>query len=149
MFDPEVTFGVEKFVNDEPFYCPITYKKTLPSSIDWISDAGLLAVRWQTDKNSDHGTYSIVIEASGPEGGVTKTLTYELKVEINCKNMVVGLPDTINHKYKVNDKLGSYEVEAFTNSEPIYCPLTYQITISSRPTFINTVSERKIDWITS
>jgi len=63
--------------------------------------------------------------------------------------MVVTESVVVDQFYKVNGALGSYEVDAFANDEPVYCPLTYSIIFDTSQTFMTKVSDRGMQWQTT
>lgn len=85
------------------------------------------------------------VTATGPEA-VTAFTEYDLIVNKNCFYMVVTKSVVVDQFYKVNGALGSYEVNAFANDEPVYCPLTYSIIYDTSQTFMTKVDDRKMQW---
>ena len=64
--DPQASYSVPKFGNDDPIYCPLSYSIVQTPVKAWLTSIGDTGLEWFTDANSEIGSYLIKIVGTDP-----------------------------------------------------------------------------------
>ena len=106
---------------------------------------------WESDSNDDVGEYKVTLTATGPHG-VEASSVLTLTVIPDCTVQVISLPSTAieDQFYTVRDPMSGYSIEAFGNTEPVHCPLTYTFSfdVGVGNDWLEVIAERELSWYT-
>ena len=80
---------------------------------------------------------------------VSKSHTFDIEVEPYCFDQVITPSVLTNQVYTVYEPLQSYTAPVFTNSDDLYCPLSYELFYDTSQSWLTPdVNGRKIEWQT-